>query len=699
MPLVTTIIELLVLLSICSYAARPLIRGIPIYSGFAKTVISIALGVLLGGLLYTLSIIAGINSTWLAASCLLGLAILGQTFISDNSTKSKEQYPVSLHPVIPIILFLPFGGLILITSIKMGLGDFPPFFVNMDTPLRLSQAFAMVQTETYPPESLMNSGTFHAYHYGGPASVAFISKITGILPHKIMFWVVNPLLLLAGFFSLLSLLGKTTATRLYFIFGFFLFLPFVFLGNESFFQLNSYSGLSTLIFNLIGGTTPGTYDSEAFARGIPGVATLSGLFLLFLSTLLLVTKSRNSVYATVLLVSVLIIFTKMDFAPAVFTILGIAVIRLGLYSSIKMSAIFLVILLISPLVYFNIFGYFSHSAETQLLSFRSVDDFLSHFDWKWNRARYYLREQLIIAGLFLPIAWLFFTRPKTTERIDSFLIGTTAFLLAVCIWILVASVNIPKVGGQFAGPMWIGIPLMGVALLYATKDRFQYLPLIIFLPFVVIGIQGQLMKFNHMVVAIVLPEHVNEYADNRLIGDALRHIPVNSEGWTYHDYVDRYPDLMAAYNESGGTLPKGAWGKNHFEQYGEKEGRRIMPENIRPLLVTNDFRYVSWPDSQPQIPGLFGHQTYGVHLRHFPGPRGFNREGERRILAQRTYLSRNLAISNPEFAKNTKKVAQERGWTHFLLRKDLDDELPSIDSNVIPLHKLYENERYAVFEF
>ena len=141
MPLVTTIIELLVLLSICSYAARPLIRGIPIYSGFAKTVISIALGVLLGGLLYTLSIIAGINSAWLAASCLLGLAILGQTFISDNSTKSKERYPASLHPVIPIILFLPFGGLILITCIKMGLGDFPPFFVNMDTPLRLSQAF------------------------------------------------------------------------------------------------------------------------------------------------------------------------------------------------------------------------------------------------------------------------------------------------------------------------------------------------------------------------------------------------------------------------------------------------------------------------------------------------------------------------------------------------------------------------------
>ena len=299
----------------------------------------------------------------------------------------------------------------------------------------------------------------------------------------------------------------------------------------------------------------------------------------------------------------------------------------------------------------------------------------------------------------MPVAWLLFTRPKTNERIDSFLIGIASLLLVVGVWTLVALVNIPKVGGQFAELIWIGIPLMGVALLYTTKHKFQSLPLIVLFPFAVIGIQGQLMKFNHMVVAIVLPEHVNEYADNRLIGDALRHIPISADEWTYHDYTNRYPDLLSAYEKSGNIASKGLWGRKHFEQYGKKEGRRIMPRNIKPLVVTNDFRYVSWPDSQPQIPSLYGHQAYGVHLRHFPGPRGFNREGERRIRAQTTYLSRELTISNPEFVKNTEKIAKERGWTHFLLRKDLDDELPPIDSNVIPLHKLYENERYAVFEF
>ena len=169
------------------------------------------------------------------------------------------------------------------------------------------------------------------------------------------------------------------------------------------------------------------------------------------------------------------------------------------------------------------------------------------------------------------------------------------------------------------------------------------------------------MKFNHMVVAIVLPEHVNEYADNRPIGDALRHIPISADEWTYHDYTNRYPDLLSAYEKSGNIASKGLWGRKHFEQYGKKEGRRIMPRNIKPLVVTNDFRYVSWPDSQPQIPSLYGHQAYGVHLRHFPEPRGFNREGELRIRAQTTYLSRELTISNPEFVKNTEKIAKKRG--------------------------------------
>ena len=92
-------------------------------------------------------------------------------------------------------------------------------------------------------------------------------------------------------------------------------------------------------------------------------------------------------------------------------------------------------------------------------------------------------------------------------------------------------------------------------------------------------------------------------------------------------------------------------------------------------------------------------RAYGVHLRHFPGPRGFNREGERRITAQLTYLSREFSDSNPDFVATTKRIAKKRNWTHFLLRKDLYDGFPPVDANSVPLRKLYENDRYAVFEF
>ncbi|MEK9943032.1 MAG: hypothetical protein VW771_11225, partial [Gammaproteobacteria bacterium] len=277
-----------------------------------------------------------------------------------------------------------------------------------------------------------------------------------------------------------------------------------------------------------------------------------------------------------------------------------------------------------------------------------------------------------------------------------------------------------------------------------------------------IGLQGQIMKTYHAVVAIVLPEQVNEYADNRLIGDALRHIPVTAEDWAYSRYVLSYPDLEKAYQATGFALTRSAWGKRHYDAAGRKEGRRLdlttcdhyrdhetshyaayvdryadllaaysaattnsskesfgewhytnhgksegraLPPNgakscgPRPMVVTNDFHYGTWPDSQPQIPGIFGHLAYGVHLRHFPGPDGFNIEGARRIDIQRALFSREFSLENPAHVTETVSGARQNGWSHLLLRKDLDDGLPPVDASMIPLKKLFENQRYAVFEF
>ena len=40
-------------------------------------------------------------------------------------------------------------------------------------------------------------------------------------------------------------------------------------------------------------------------------------------------------------------------------------------------------------------------------------------------------------------------------------------------------------------------------------------------------------------------------------------------------YVDKYPDLSAAYLASGSTAPKAIWGRSHWESYGGREGREF----------------------------------------------------------------------------------------------------------------------------
>ncbi|MBD84488.1 MAG: hypothetical protein CL400_04945 [Acidiferrobacteraceae bacterium] len=687
------------LILVCSYAAKPWVESLPIYSIFALHVISAAIGILLGGLIYVISIVAGFKSEWFAVAFLLALIISNQFSFSHQHVSPQHNSENSIPSFLTLIFFLCFGGLILVTSIKMGFGEFPQIFVNMDTPMRLSHAFAILKSETYPPESLMNANTYHAYHYGGPASVAFFSSVTGIQPHKTMFWIVNPIFLLAAFYSIISLASNATASRFRIVLAFALFLPAVFLGKATWNLISSDTFLDDIIVNTIGDLGPNTYDSEKFARGVPGTATLAGLFLLFFSSLIIYTVERWSFATLVLATGIFVVFTKMDFAPAVFILLGVAAVRYGGYYSWKTGLLTILFLVITPFVFMHIFGYFSTPAETGMLSIRPFGEALSFFDWRWNQAKGFIVEQLISLALFIALLLLFLRSDKSPTYKDSVFLGFAAIVIVVGLRVLVAFVDIPKTGGQLASPMWIAVPLLGVALIQTSKLYFRYIAIMLLLPFCFVGLQGQWHKFNHFIVAVVLPELTNEYADNRLIGDAMRHIPVTQTDWAYQSYVFNHLDLRKAYSEINFARTATDWGKEHFRVHGRNEGRRIDLKRLRPLVVTNDFHYVNWPDSQPQIPALFGHNAYGVHLRHFPGPRGFNREGERRITAQLTYLSREFSDSNPDFVATTKRIAKKRNWTHFLLRKDLYDGFPPVDANSVPLRKLYENDRYAVFEF
>ena len=232
--------------------------------------------------------------------------------------------------------------------------------------------------------------------------------------------------------------------------------------------------------------------------------------------------------------------------------------------------------------------------------------------------------------------------------------------------------------------------------------RFIQLPkYIILAPIILAAVIGHWNKLHHMSVAIVLPEYVDEYADNKLLGDVLSYVPTKLSNdpigsYSYRKYVLRHPDLLSAYEINSDGMSIEEWGKQHYDNFGKNEGRVLNPPV---LLVTNNFSYVKWPDSKPQIPALFGHHAYGVNLRHFVGPRGYNLHGARHINHQLNRLSRSFKKYNPEFSKETIRQAAISQWTHFILKKDIDDGLPALDADDIPLKKLHEHGRYAIFEF
>ena len=740
-------------LLVCFLAVAPIFLQKNGPTPISSMLTATCLGVMLSGFLYVVSILIGIPN--MLPTILIGLALA-----LSNSVMYREQLRISMsikwtslisnyscYDFFYFIIFVFYGGFILVGTLKMGFGDFPFIFFNMDTPLRLSQAHALVSSAVYPPESLMIKGMIHSYHYGAPATVAAIARVTDLAVHKVMFWIVVPLFLLSSYAVFVSIVRIVIKNPFKRIVGLIFVIPLTFLGNFTYQFFLGGNLWNALLTGVVGSTLEGTYNPELFTRGIADISVVSGFFLLGAAALLCVEKNAGRVLALVPILGILTIFMKMNLAPAVYSMLGIALLMT--WSRVREPLFFgsLVLLTALPVVLLVVLGYGHTSSETSLLTVRSLDDIFDFFDGTKGSTHYYLREMIICAVIGIPvfIFWLFRRDSYNAQQSSRLLISALGMMLIS--WTVVAAFYIPKVGIQFATPLWLGLPLVCIALLGIEMRQIRILQFLLLTPFFLAALIGQWAKLNHMSVAVVLPEHVAEFADNRLLGEALSYVPTRfteSDPLIYSSYVNRYPDLLAAFESrpvkeqfktkwgkahydrsgkiEGRIFDDGAsyvdrypdllaafesrpvkeqfktkWGKAHYDRSGKIEGR-ILVEG-KPLLVTNDFRYISWPDSQPQIPALFGHRAYGVHLRHFPGPRGFNREGERRIGHQLRRLSRSFSRKNMDFSAETLKQARNSGWTHFLLRKDVDDNLPPINADDIPLKKLFENDRYAIFDF
>ena len=178
----------------------------------------------------------------------------------------------------------------------MGFGEYPAMFFNVDTPVRLTHAYELLNAKTYPPEMLSLKGFSMFYHYGGPAAVAALSAVTQLAVHKSMFHVVLPILIIGSFSAIHLLCRSVFRKRIYRYVSISLFLPFVYLGTELFvrvFSDHDGGGLTETLMS-IGREFIWLedYHQEKFSKGILDVSQTAGVFLLILASSLLV-KRQN----------------------------------------------------------------------------------------------------------------------------------------------------------------------------------------------------------------------------------------------------------------------------------------------------------------------------------------------------------------------------------------------------------------------
>tara|TARA_B100000676_G_scaffold77387_1_gene76945 strand:+ start:2878 stop:4977 length:2100 start_codon:yes stop_codon:yes gene_type:complete len=631
---------------------------------------------------------------------LLGIATLN--LIAKRRRLLRFNTPDIKLPEVPFVFlaFLCFGGLTLVASIRMGLGsEFSSVFFNMDSPLRLAHAHSIFNSKSYPPESIYVSGTHHAYHYGAPASVAALKFLTNLPMHKAMFWAFCPLMVLGIFAAVYKAVTTLVENRAWRVSTLFLFAPFVMLWSGTFELLGDPGATLKVMTASIFDTS--VYNPASYGNGVWDASVLAGFFLLMLTIQICSAESIGRSAWQIYLVLVLIVLNKMDMTVVVYVMLFLAIwFRYPSYSITRKGFLSLVAICL-PLLLFSIFDYGEGKSEMKMAELRTWLEVVETLSLSGFWKKYYLADVFMVATIttVLGISWLFRDR-NSAYRVTFGLMLSSAMLMT---YVVPHIIYVPKTGSQFLLAIWVGVPFALAALIGVKRSPEAMVFKLLTVPFLIFSVFVQLNKLHHGLIAITNPQQVEEYAEVEQLGEALSHIPVhfkeqNDRDRAYIRYVEFYPDLKQAYLKQEGILSRAEWGRRHYERFGKRESRRI-PDINRSLVVTNDFNFVRFPDSQIAIPAMLGHQTYGTHQRLFPGPAGYNVEASRRIDLQQSILSGNSLLRYDDQADEISRVAYRLGWTHLLLKKNWNSKDTKTLMARLPLRMTFENEKYVVFAF
>jgi hypothetical protein len=516
---------------------------------------------------------------------------------------------------------------ILLSAARMAPGPYPPVFFSVDNAYFMEQVHSLADTSTYPPGSLSNLGGRRTYHYGMHGLAAFVSKASGLRPHQAVYGVVIPALV-AGTVAAALAAARALAPAVPVVVS----VPLLLISVPTFWY-PFWGDFLEIIANAPMRNALATI-SERYE--VWGVATIEAhnvaSSFVVLAALAAIGTARSTALTAFLIGTAILVKTPTGVALVAGFTLAQAY-RFARERNTKPIRAAAAVVGVFAATYITFWMLPALSPD-----FRTEPAALYHLSVMNGRGA--------LSGLAIDLLWLALpVLVIVTARASTSGPSTIPLLLLAVAPLIVVNttqaVDIREGGGGSPTDDWLQILSPFAVLFHAFVLAFAsrrwaalrrpvrsvYVGLLALAVLPVVWVAGR-----YSLVLVLAPERGHEFADNRVIAEALAAIPVE-----------------------------------------------------RTVVVTNDLRYpadnFNRDNRQMQIPAVWGHQAFAVNYRY---ETFVFSEDRRKIQA---------LLASEEWSPELEDLARMHGWTHLLIHK------PYVHPKGIPLARIFESDRYAVYQF
>jgi len=576
----------------------------------ALGIVRLVSGLFLSATLFMLSLAVGVP--WWSGPAAALAGALATYRVRALAVPERPSIP-GWQPVATGLVACVFVAPLLIASLRMAPGDYPPVFFSVDTPYFLEKVHALVHARELPPLSLGMLNGKYVYHYGSHAAAALIARVSGLPPHHSVFVILTPLLL-AGIVAAAVVAIRAMAPRVPWL----LALPLLLLAAPSFWY-PYWHDVAPALERAVSEASFGPLQTLLSDYQLWGVANINGQNL---ASQFIVLGAIGGIAAAktrgwrlpVFLIGSAILFK----AQSGVALLGGFVLMQGWEAFRTRSGRPLLPVAAAILVFAVVY-----SALWLLPQLPKTFRTELHPFWYWS----YLSDRGRLTGFVADIVWLLApalivwrgSRPPADWS------RTALLILAFTPLVLVnATRGLDLRIGKGYDEDWLQIVLVAPMLIHAVvlmvaqwswpqvsalrKRAFAAIAAIAIVP------QGVAAVY-YSCVLVVAPQGGHEFVDNHALGEALRAIPVSGS-----------------------------------------------------LLVTNDLRYPAGEfartNRQMQIPALFGHQAFAINYAY----EVYDFSEERMQLQH--------LLESEHWTGAIDEAARRYGWTHFIVRKDFSHPQP-----------------------